>query len=630
MGKGISSIIRASHERSLGYGVDKNLGAPQKILSSKALAKRIDEEQLFLEVAKPIIQDLLASLRSENDMLVVLTDKMGVVLQTSGAVLNAQMTTLQINPGVVMDEESIGTNAIGVALYSQKPIQISWKDHYAELFFPWTCSAAPVFMFDGTLLGSISLLGPIELEHPHTLALVEGAARSIEDRLHNDHVHNELTNAQQFAFSIMNNLSYGLMVVNHDGELYWVNDTACRTVNIRRTQLLNTPITQLVSNWSAIRKRIRRLGRIMDEELLMNLPEGEEKFIFNGFQVMDFNGVEIGICLNIRPFTRMLSLVNKITGMQASFSFKDVVAKSPVMRKAIQMARTAAKSPSTILITGESGTGKEVFAQSIHLASERKEGGFVALNCGAIATSLIESELFGYEEGAFTGARKGGRIGKFELASKGTLFLDEIGEMPLEMQVKLLRALQERAIVRVGGDKLIHVDVRIIAATNKDLEKEIAEGRFRQDLFFRLNVVNLHLPSLRERQDDIIPLIHHFLRVKASKLTKPIPELKSELMSRLLQYSWPGNIRELENKIEKAVLFDGELPDYELEDVNESSGIEDVRKLTTIAELERDAIIYTIENLKGNMSKVAKCLGIGRNTLYLKMKKYNIYSQKGS
>ena len=583
----------------------------------------------FLHVAKPIVQDLLTSLRPENDMLVVLTDKTGVVLQTFGAVLNAQMTTLQINPGVVMDEESVGTNAIGVALYYQQAVQISWKDHYAELFFPWTCSAAPVFTFNGSLLGSIALMGPIELEHPHTLALVEGAARSIEDRLHNNHVHNELTHAQQFAFSIMNNLSYGLLVVNHDDELYWVNDTACRTVNIRRTRLLNTPITQLVSNWATIRKRIRRLERITDEELIMTLPEGDEKFIFNGFRVMDFNGGEIGICLNIRPFTRMLSLVNKITGMQASFTFKDVVAKSAVMRKAVQMARTAAKSPSTILITGESGTGKEVFAQSIHLASDRKDGGFVALNCGAIATSLIESELFGYEEGAFTGARKGGRIGKFELASKGTLFLDEIGEMPLEMQVKLLRALQERAITRVGSNKLIPVDVRIIAATNKDLELEIAEGRFRQDLFFRLNVIHINLPPLRKRQDDIIPLIQHFLRVKSATLTKPIPALAPDLMTRLLKYSWPGNIRELENKIEKAVLFDGELPDYELQVVEDRTSDTTVRKLTTMAELERDAIVFAIGNLNGNMSQVAKSLGIGRNTLYLKMKKYQILPHKG-
>lgn len=624
MGKGITSIIRKSHKRSAELGVDKKLIAPGKVLSAKELNKALDEAKLLLDVARPIVQDLLASLRSENEMLVVLTNREGVVLQTAGALRNAQMTSLQINPGVLLDEESVGTNAIGVALYSKTAIQVSWKDHYAELFFPWTCSAAPLFMYDGTLLGSIALLGPIELEHPHTLALVEGAARSVEDRLHNDQVHNELTNAQHFAFSIMNNLSYGLMVVNHDDELYWVNDTACRTVNIRRTRLLNTPITQLITNWPAIRKRIRRLGRITDEELQMNLPEGEDKFIFNGFRVMDFNGGEIGICLNIRPFTRMLSLVNKITGMQASYSFKDVVAKSPRVRKAVNMARTAAKSPSTILITGESGTGKEVFAQAIHQASERKEGGFVALNCGAIATSLIESELFGYVDGAFTGARKGGHLGKFELASKGTLFLDEIGEMPLEMQVKLLRALQERAITRVGGDKLIPVDVRIIAATNKDLEKEIAEGRFRQDLYFRLNVVNIHLPPLRERQEDIVPLIQHFLRVKSSKLIKPIPEFSPELMGKLLQYSWPGNIRELENKIEKAVLFEGALPDYELEVEKEQPLENSVRKLNTISDLEREAIVYAIEELNGNMSKVAKSLGIGRNTLYLKMKKYEI------
>lgn len=623
MTPGISSIVKESHQRSVGFKVDRELLHPGKILTSKELNKRIVSEKYYLDVARLVLQDLLISLGDGHDMLAILTDDEGVVLQTFGTVYNAQMKSLQINPGVFLSEESVGTNAVGVALHLQKPLQISWKDHYANLFFPWTCSAAPVFLYDGKLIGTVALFGPIELEHSHTLALVQAAAHTIEDRLKNDQIHQELTNAQQFAFSIMNNLSYGLMVINHDNELYWVNDTVCRTVNIRRTRLLNTPITQLISNWIAIRKRIRRLGRIVDEELLMHLPEGDEKFIFNGFQVMDIMGVEIGICLNIRPFTRMLDLVNKITGMQASFSFKDVIGKSRSIRQAVQMGKMAAQSPSTILITGESGTGKEVFAQSIHLGSDRREGGFVALNCGAVSSSLIESELFGYDEGAFTGARKGGRIGKFEFASKGTLFLDEIGEMPLEMQVKLLRALQERAITRVGSHKLIPVDVRIIAATNKDLEKEIAEGRFRQDLYFRLNVVNIHLAPLRDRKEDIPVFIQHFLKTKSAKLIKPIPELSQAVLARLVAYAWPGNIRELENEIEKAVLFDGNLPDYELGGEVVSSAVQS-RPLMTIQEVEKEAILNALTLLNGNISKVSKSLGVGRNTLYLKLKKYNI------
>ncbi|MEA3505343.1 MAG: sigma 54-interacting transcriptional regulator, partial [Bacteroidota bacterium] len=248
--------------------------------------------------------------------------------------------------------------------------------------------------------------------------------------------------------------------------------------------------------------------------------------------------------------------------------------------------------------------------------------------------NLIESELFGYDAGAFTGAKKGGNPGKFELANGGTLFLDEIGEMPLNMQVKLLRALQESTVTRVGGDKDIPVDVRIIAATNKDLKKEVEKGNFRLDLFYRLSVIPILIPSLAERKEDIPTLFNSFLRNKALKLKKPSPKYDSLLLSRLHDYDWPGNIRELENFAEKYVNLDGLLdvslelrPSFMSEEKLTKNREESVFKspvLESLSEMERKAIIFSLNQLNGNVSKASKVLGVSRNTLYLKMKKYHI------
>ena len=335
----------------------------------------------------------------------------------------------------------------------------------------------------------------------------------------------------------------------------------------------------------------------------------------------------------------MFKLLNKYTGQQARFTFGDIVGVSKKLKDTLRYAKTVANSPTTILITGESGTGKEVFAQAIHNASERSGEAFVALNCGAISPSLIESELFGYADGAFTGAKKGGNPGKFELANKGTLFLDEIGEMPLDMQVRLLRALQESAVNRIGSEKTVPVDVRIIAATNKNLEDEIKNNKFRLDLFYRLNVIPLHIPSLRDRKEDLMPLLKYFLKHKASKLKKSVPQIEIDLIDRIMAYNWPGNIREMENFAEKLVILEGNLtpemmdqefralPTYkdetiELEPIAYHSKLK--AELKTLADSEKELIQNTLELLKNNMSQSAKSLGISRNALYEKMKRLGL------
>lgn len=282
------------------------------------------------------------------------------------------------------------------------------------------------------------------------------------------------------------------------------------------------------------------------------------------------------------------------------------------------------------MITGESGTGKEIFAQAIHNLSSRRGKIFIAVNCGAIPSNLIESELLGYEEGAFTGAKKGGNAGKFELAHGGTIFLDEIGEMSLETQVRLLRVIEEGVVSRVGGSKQIPVDVRIIAATNKDLQEEVKKGSFRKDLFYRLNVLPLWLPPLRDRKEDIPILIDYYMTKVSKKLNKNKFKIDSTVMNKFMEYDWPGNIRELENVVELIVNTE-KIPDYILKlhktfvvgnnKVAEGSMNFESMKLEDV---EKNHIIKVLKSFRGNISLAAKAMGIGRNTLYRKMEKYHI------
>jgi DNA-binding NtrC family response regulator len=319
-----------------------------------------------------------------------------------------------------------------------------------------------------------------------------------------------------------------------------------------------------------------------------------------------------------------------------------LIGQSAAMRQVFEMVARVADSPSTVLITGESGTGKELVARELHRGSSRRDKPLIKVNCAAIPKDLVESELFGHEKGAFTGA-VGSKPGRFELADGGTLFLDEVGEIPLEMQVKLLRALQESEFERVGGIKTLRVDVRLVAATNRDLKALIGEGRFREDLFYRLNVVPIALPALRERKEDIPLLVAHFVEKYDRRLGKRVERVEDEAMQLLLGYSWPGNIRELENLMERSVLFaDGpvilaaSLPDSLREKGPVPTPIAALGPLGAIAapsgasmkeivrlaqnELERELIARALEETGGNVTRAAKKLQISRKSLQVKMK----------
>ena len=304
------------------------------------------------------------------------------------------------------------------------------------------------------------------------------------------------------------------------------------------------------------------------------------------------------------------------------FNFEEIIGKSNSINRVLEMIKNVASTPATVLITGESGTGKELIARAIHKNSLRKDGPFVVVNCAAFSLNLLESELFGHEKGAFTGAISR-RIGRFEMANGGTIFLDEIGEMELSIQTKLLRVLQEKEFERVGSSKTIKVDARILTATNKDLKREVKEGRFREDLFYRINVFNIDIPPLRERKEDIPLLVEHFINKYNKILNKRVKKVSAKAMDFLIDYNYPGNIRELENIIERSIIMAKD----EIIDENYFYFIEQERKFEkkgTLKDVEKELIIkYLIQN-KGNRTKTAESLGISRRSLQNKIKEYQI------
>lgn len=319
---------------------------------------------------------------------------------------------------------------------------------------------------------------------------------------------------------------------------------------------------------------------------------------------------------------------------KAKYSIENIVGDSPKTKEVKSLAKKVANTNSNVLITGESGTGKELFAHSIHNASKRYLAPFVKINCAAIPSELLEAELFGYEDGAFTGAKKGGKKGKFELADGGTIFLDEIGDMPMNMQVKLLRVIQEKEIERVGGNTLKSINVRIIAATNKDLENGIKEGKFREDLYYRLNVMKISIPPLRERKEDI-PKLVNALRIKvANRLGIYVEGISKEALDCLVNYNWPGNIRELENVIERAInLLDSDIV-IKLEHLSERLTKNKFKRYSSkskylkviVEEVEKEVILECLKETNWNKNKAAKTLGISRAGLYKKIEEYKLES----
>jgi PAS domain S-box-containing protein len=443
----------------------------------------------------------------------------------------------------------------------------------------------------------------------------------------------ELTLLNRNLNMVIMNMSDGVIILQKSGNFEWLNP-AIKTSWGDIYRDFEEDFQAWVSDQdNQFMQRLFVKGKpFQDEEISVPSKAVTLRFLASGTPTLTDKGVINSAVLILRPIKNVHHLVNRFSGSTARFRFADIITCNPQMKETVEVARMAARSSSSVLIEGESGTGKELFAQAIHNASQRSAGAFVAVNCGAIPRELIASELFGYSEGAFTGAKKGGNPGKFELADGGTLFLDEIGDMPLEQQVALLRVIQEKSISRIGSNQVIPVDVRIICATNKNLLELMQTGRFRQDLYYRLNVINLRILPLRERKEDIPLLFEHFLQ----QMNQEVSQLsQKDFIERLLSYDWPGNVRELQNTVERIVHLEHNMPDHSWPSrigqdlvlpAHQNTGNDlsiqqaHARYKNERLEQQRRLIIRLLELNQGNVSKVAKEMGISRSTLYRKMK----------
>ncbi|MFW5757512.1 MAG: sigma-54 interaction domain-containing protein, partial [Bacteroidota bacterium] len=468
---------------------------------------------------------------------------------------------------------------------------------------------------------------------------------AIENQIKAESTQKRLNETFYYLKSIVESVSSGIMALDIDGNIKTINKFACNMLSLQKEQVLDQSVEKLIPHWRDIINRFKQGEHYMDIETTFPHNAGKERYDLSAYPILDSKDKIIGMVVVIKGIQKIFNLVNKYAGMRAHYTFGDIIGKSPEFTQVIDHAEKISSSTSTVLLMGESGTGKELIAQSIHNASPRKNSVFIAVNCGAIPKNLIESELFGYEEGAFTGSKKGGHAGKFELANGGTIFLDEIGEMPLDMQVNLLRVLQEGYVTRVGGTKNIDVNVRVIAATKKNLIEELKKGTFREDLFYRLSVIPLFIPPLRKRRGDKLLLFQYFLNQKAQKLHKPIPDIPDKIMDQIKGYEWPGNVRELENYVENIVNFNGissfdiinavnsqtvsfseknEVSNTEKDQSSSIVNFNDRDSFMTLEEIEKHTIRDCFEKLHGNISQISRKLGISRTTLYSKMKKYNI------
>lgn len=459
------------------------------------------------------------------------------------------------------------------------------------------------------------------------------------------HANRKLLQVNDYLQSILLGISEGILVIDQNGDCEFLNygpndlwKSAAREICDYFRNLLNGKNSNVL-NWMFLKKRA-----FTDAEMHFTSGAKDHSFVVSGMPLEAENEAATKGILVLKPMTQVHQMVTRMSGNQARFHFKDIVTTSPSLQETIFLAKQAAASDCNVMIEGESGTGKELFAQSIHNGSSRRNGPFVAVNCGAIPRELVASELFGYAEGSFTGAKKGGKPGKFELAEGGTLFLDEIGDMPLDQQIALLRVIQERSVTRVGGERDIPVDVRIISASNRNLRAEAKENNFREDLFYRLNVIGLHVPPLRDRKEDILPLFCSFWgKATGCKAEDFLKLLQPEVIDALSRYDWPGNVRELENVADRMMYLSGGkeitvqyLPHHILKAVldkdvieafpakqNAASGsIQDVRakrKEATLS-LEQQRLFSALERAGGNISAAARDLGISRATFYRKLR----------
>lgn len=626
----LETEIRQSHLRSRQYGIDPNkfVNPDHVHINSDALEQRKRDNQDYFDIASHQMEELFR-LFSGGGFAMALTEREGYILQMIGDdFILEELSKMNCRSGYRWTERDVGTSAIALAHARIIPVQITERQCYCRRGHGYTNSASPICDSNGQLIGIIVITGRAEQVHSHTLGMMITAARSIESQLNLLSKSRELMIQNNYMNAIINSIDSGVIAVDREGTINKINAHAKHILKLRE-EPAGLPINHLLRDRLDLDAIVNSEERYLDREYFFRDIQGAFVQAFTTLKpIFGPLGKVRGFIIVFNEMNRIRKIVNEMAGSQAQFTFEDIISLSPSLQTAKRKALLAAQSKSTVMLSGETGTGKELFAQAIHNQSDRRNRPFVVINCGAIPRELLESELFGYSGGAFTGARKGGRPGKFELANGGTVLLDEIGDMPRDMQVKLLRVLQSREVIRIGEHNPISVDVRIIAATHVDLYNEVVSGNFREDLFYRLNVFPILIPPLRDRPEDIIILARHFLDRCRQTFKKPSVTFSKRARTLLKRHYWPGNVRELENVVERAVnLVEADLimPDHLglTDETNVDFGPAALSR-APLEEAEKLIITRILQVTDHNITGASKKLGISRPTLYRKLKKYNL------
>jgi len=627
----VSQEIRDSWIRSEQYGVDPFKPRCDVVLSPEELEERRARNRVLLAQAS-VIMGHLHKFTEGSGFMFTLTDNEGYCLLTMGDPEALTFTAGgNLMEGACWSEKVMGTNSNAMTMALRKPVQVFGYEHYCLCAVPATCSAAPIFDEDDNIIAVFNIAGPYHLVNRHTLGMAVAASRAIERQMayHNALQQSEMQNLYKTA--IMESITDGLLTLDCDFRVTQLNILAAQSMGIDFKTAVGHKLSELMQPDNELfLSKIYGNKSMYSEAMVIKRKNDMVKVAVSSTPLADKNNEILGTVIILSPMQQYKKLIERVAGVRANITFNNILGQSSTFHNAINYARMAAESDSNVLLLGESGVGKEMFAQSIHNASSRSKGPFFAINCAALPRELISSELFGYEEGAFTGARKGGNPGKFEMADQGTMFLDEIGEMPLDMQGSLLRVLENGTIVRLGGREVIPVNVRIIAATNKNLTEEVKKGSFRLDLYYRLGVMIINIPPLRERISDIPEMVEHFVKNIGPKLGKRITSIDNRAMDILMNYDWPGNARELNNVIERAInICTGNVLSEDLLPPEiRKSGEECLRiweENPSKDAMEEQLIRSYLKKFNFNRSRVAKELGISRSSLYRKIEKYSIF-----
>jgi len=630
----VDESLSRSWERSRHAGLSPVGGLSEPPLCGEGeLRQALSAEHDFLAQARPVMDFVFGQMR-DSGSLVVLSDARGLLLHSLGdADFLSRAERVSLRPGALWHEVDRGTNAIGTALAERRATVIHGAEHYLERNGFLTCSAAPVFGPAGQLRGVLDISGDHRSRHPHTFALVRSAARMIEDRLfHARHTHERIVRLHTLVEGL-GGVGEGLLALSEDGWVVGANTLAQQWLQLESAGIGACTLEQL----TGARLALWPPGKVM------RLARGERPSLYARLDVRH------------AVFARGLGLHTGSADAASAPATPSSVADAPTslahagteldprVQDALSRARRVQLQGIAVLVQGESGSGKEVLARSLHDEGPRSHRPFVAVNCAALPEGLIEAELFGYVGGAFTGARREGSPGRIRDAEGGTLFLDEIGDMPLSLQARLLRVLQDRAVVPVGGSKPVPVDFQLVSATHHHLQDAIAAGQFREDLYWRLNGLTVTLPPLRERQ-DFHAVVHQMLTRIAHDMGLPRPpELHPGLRQALAAHRWPGNLRQVHGVLRTACALleaDAHSLDWRHlpEDVADAlrEPVLSADKALDLADdpldacaripeanlrrLSGQAIRQVVADTGGNMSEAARRLGISRNTLYRRLK----------